>query len=175
MEKIFCSSVLEILHWFNKIYPYIERWGIGSWLTSNFIYSFKISAVPAAAAPLSSPSAVRSPYPLHMSCHPRPEPWPLSLSHWPRRILCPLRVTGLPLAPEPQVAPLRSLPLSPNRYLRPTWMLRTMWEVIMRGQSQTAWTVTAASSMGWTTLFSPRITLEWMSARGLTLLLWNLR
>ncbi len=135
----------------------------------------KISAVPA-AAPLSSPSVVRSPYPLHMSCHPRPEPRPLSPSRVSRRTPCPLlRGTGLPLAPEPQVAPPQSLLLSPNQHLRLIWMLRLVWQVIPRGQSQTAWAATAALSMGWTTHFSLQITREWMRARGLTLLLWSLR
>lgn len=140
-----------------------------------FFYSLKISAVPPAAAPLSSPSAVRSPYPLHMSCHPRPEPRPLSPSHVSMRTPCPLRDTGLRLAPEPQVAPPRSLPLSPNQHLRPTWMLRLVWEVILWGQNQTAWAATAASSMDWTIRFSLRITHAWTRARGLTLLLWSLR
>lgn len=144
-------------------------------LNDSFLFLLLQTSAVAAAAPLSNPSAVRSPYPLHMSCHPRPEPRPPSPSHVFRRTPCLLRVTGLPLAPEPQVAPPQSLPPSPNQHLHPTWMLRPTWEVILWCQSQTAWAATAALSMGWTTRFSPRITHGWMMARGLTPLLWSLR
>lgn len=108
-------------------------------LAPRHLTAQKISAVPA-AAPLSSPSVVRSPYPLHMSCHPRPDPRPLSPSRVSRRTPCPLlRVTDLPLAPEPQVAPPPSrLLLSPNQRLRPTWTLSLVWEVIPWGQNRTA-------------------------------------
>lgn len=133
IERMACSFALDILHRCNKACLSVD-------LTEglSLVLLFQTSAAPAAAAHLSSPSAVRSPYPLHMSCHPRPEPRPPSPSHACRRTPSPPRVTGPPLALELQAAPPPSLPPSLNQRLHRTWMARPTWEVILRRQSQTA-------------------------------------